>query len=334
MAKRYYGDSEQLSEREIVLLKDERRPVLNTTRPPFRWICSLEVEFAEPVYYPLATLEQPGKDWATLVPARKGCGSGLLISPAHVLTAAHVLAGLKVVQDRSTGQHRFKVITARKVTVIPGRYEAQQKDERPYGSWSAGKIRVNPDFRKAMEVPVAQLTKEVIRRALAADVGLVQIRERPSQGQAKAVLPGQLAGWWGESDRYVIGPVQADLRKRLERQKVHIGGYPGEKGRLPCGSLWKSHDRVIAAFPQLDGRPLDLLLYAADTSAGMSGSPVWIVQKDGRHILVAVHSSFVDYQRGPLQRANAGALLTGKMISLLQQWNTGYLEVIFSNRSA
>ncbi|MCO6488580.1 MAG: trypsin-like peptidase domain-containing protein [Phaeodactylibacter sp.] len=324
---RIYENTDHRPDEEIVLLRDERQRVRDATRAPFRWICSLEVEFPEPVLYPLGTLEHPGKGWKDLKPTLKGCGSGLLITPGHVLTASHVIAGLKVVKDVETGKARFKMVPAKRVIAIPGRNEEAKGNSRPFGAYASRRILVNPGFRTTMELPAAQLTKAQVRKALASDFGVLELQENRKGG---ALLPGLSAGWWGELPGYKIRPVAGAFRRELQSAKVHIGGYPGEKARAPCSVPWYSTDKVVEAFPKFRGRPESLLLYQADTSAGMSGSPVWVKGKDGRFYLVAVHSSFLDYKAGRMGRVNVGALVTKEMMRQLRDWEVGCLEMIIS----
>lgn len=314
---------------EIVLLRDERRRVEDTTRPPFRWICSLEVEFPEPVLYPLGTLEHPGKGWKDLKPTLRGCGSGLLITPKHILTASHVIAGLKVVKDVRTGKPRFKMVPAKRVVAVPGRNEESKGHSRPFGAYTSQQILVSPGFRSAMEVPVVKLTKAQVRKALGSDFGIVALLENRNRKGA-TLLPGLNAGWWGELPNYGIRPIEGPFRRSLQRAKVNIGGYPGEKAQIPCSVPWFSTDRVVEATPRSSGRPENLLFYQADTSAGMSGSPVWVRGKGGKYYLVAVHSSFLNYNTGKLSRVNVGALVTEGMVRQLREWKVECLEVVIS----
>jgi glutamyl endopeptidase len=317
---------------EIVLLKDDRKKVRDTTRAPFHWICSLEVEFPEPVLYPLGTLEHPGKGWKDLKPSRKGCGTGLLITPQHVLTASHVVAGLKVVKDPKTGKDRFKVVTANKVTVIPGRNEEAKGNARPFGAYVSQRILVNPGFISAMALPVDRLTKAQVRRALSADFGIVEVQEK--RNARDALLPGLSAGWWGEEETFRMAPVEGTLRQQLQNSHITVAGYPGEKANIPCSVPWYAVDKVVEAFPKVQGKLEDLLHYQADTSAGMSGSPVWMKGKDGRYYLVAVHSSFLDVKKaGKERQVNVGALVTKEMIRQLRIWKVRYLQILFTKNS-
>ena len=318
-------------DQEIVLFKDERKQVENTTRSPFRWICSLEVEFPEPVLYPLGTLEHPGKNWKNLKPTTKGCGSGLLISPKHILTASHVIAGLKVVKNIKTGKQVFKMVRAKKVVAIPGRNEEHSRNPRPFGIFNSKKIFVSPGFQSALELPVFQLTKAQVRHALASDYGVIELQETSKH---EFMLPGHTTGWWRKSPNFHIQPVNRKLQALLQNGKVNICGFPGEKGITPCSTMWTSFDKIIKVFPKSREKIENLIFYQADTSAGMSGSPVWIKDKKGNHFLVAVHSSFLDFYNQKTKKkrkVNVGALMTTEAIQQLRKWGVGYLEVSFSN---
>lgn len=319
----WYRDQHGSLEQEIVLGKDERFPVKNTRQAPFRWICSIEVEFPEPVLYPLGTLEHPGKNWATLTPSRKGCGSGLLITPGHVLTNSHVIAGLKV--EKRAGQRSFRLIKASKVRVIPGRNISDPSRTEPFGRFTAEKISVSPGFRKSVEGPVDRLTKAQVRRALSADFGLIHL-DLGATGQGKPILPG----WWSEQAIFQIRPTEEVLVGGAPLPEVHISGYPGDKGRAPCTTPWSSRGAAQLIAPK-NARKENLLFYRADTAAGMSGSPVWIIGNDGRYYLVAVHSSFLKIKRkGKLETFNVGVRLSKAVIWQLHQWGATYQEVIFS----
>lgn len=303
---------------EIVLMQDERIPIRDTSKAPYRWVCALEVHFPEPVLYTLGTLEQPGKFWGDLTPSRQGCGSGLLIGPGQVLTAAHVIAGLKVVRDPRSGQQHFKVVLADRVVVIPGRNEDQPGAAQPFGRFVATKVQVNPAFKRLLEQPLHSLQRAQLIQALAQDYGMVTLQVQDQPGANGLHLPGEMIGWWGKSPSERIVPLDQAFRQQLQKAKVHILGYPGEKGLQACGALWRSFDQVVEAFPRQNGQVLDLLLYAADTSAGMSGSPVWVKNQRGERHLVGVHSSFLAY--GPEgERVNVAALLNAKVKTFLQQ---------------
>ena len=123
-----------------------------------------------------------------------------------------------------------------------------------------------------------------------------------------------------------IEPVENNYSWKLKQTRVNIAGYPNEKSTVPCGSLWHSFDRVIDAFPKINGKVLDLLLYQADTSEGMSGSPVWIKWMNERRYLLGIHSSFFNFfdkNTGQKKPANVAALITPRMVAQWQKWGDG-----------
>ncbi len=308
---------------EITFNTDERKRVKGATKPPFRWICSLEVEFPEPVIYPLGTLETLGQNWSGLQPTKRGCGSGLLITSKHVLTAAHVIAGLKLVRDSKTGKNKFQLVTAKKVIVTPARNDYPGTNPKPFSSFSSYRVRINPEFKMGMELNITAMTKKHIRNMLPHDFGVVELLPQQERKRLSFRASDNLIGSWSKEPENFITPVETTFHRQLQRTKINIAGYPGEKNTIPCSTLWWSYDWVIKTFPKFNGRPLDLILYQADTSAGMSGSPVWIKCHNGKRYLIGIHSSFFKYSEkktGQRTTANVAALITRKLISQLQTW--------------
>lgn len=305
--------------REILLHGDERRLISDASRHPFLWICSLKVDFPEPVIYALGTLENPGYRWLDLQPTMHGCGTGLLISPKHILTAAHVISGLKFVVDKTIEKRRFQVVYAKKVSIIPARNDVNINNRNPFGVYEANRIHISPEFIKGMEFDLKMMHKTHIQHMLPYDYAVIESRPQ----KLSAVLPGEQTGWWNELSGSFIKPVDTTFEWRLKRAKVNLAGYPGEKGSTPCSTLWHSFDKVIGVRPTINDKILDLLLYQADTSAGMSGSPVWAKYKDGRRYLVGIHSSFFEYHKHETDKsatANVAVLITGKVIRQLNKW--------------
>ena len=310
---------------EIVLLGDERMPVQDVLQHPYRWICSLEVEFSQPVLYPLATLEQSGKRWANTRPSWKGCGTGLMISPTHILTAAHVISGLKIETKDSKKEKHFKLIKAMRVKVIPGRTEGTMT--KMLGHYQSKRIYVSSGFQYGMQKPVDKLTRTQVKKCLAADYGIIEL-ESNSGLPSPSLRPSLKLGWWRQLAKHRIIPVHARMRRSIKNRQMQIAGYPGEKGKVSCGSLWKSSGKIRTASPMIRNESQDLLLYDADTSAGMSGSPVWI-KHSGTFYLIGVHSSFIQYPnpKGNRSTYNVAALVTTKMLKELHRWNVDYLEI-------
>src|SRR5215207_5975470 len=85
-----FGREALVEEEKGVIDGDDRRQVANPLAVPFRWICSIAV--VRRITRASGSTSRTG-----LAPA----GSGVLISPRHVLTAAHLLNGVK--RDSSGG---------------------------------------------------------------------------------------------------------------------------------------------------------------------------------------------------------------------------------------
>ena len=100
---------------------DDRKPTATTIDRPFRWICLLNPEYGTTEF---------------------GWGSGLLISPKHVLTAAHVV--LDDVFDAEGRRQQMR--EASRLTVFPGhddRPRAQRPEGvKPFGAWMGPKRQV------------------------------------------------------------------------------------------------------------------------------------------------------------------------------------------------
>jgi V8-like Glu-specific endopeptidase len=230
-------------------------------------------------------------------------GTGLLVGARHVLTAAH-----NIYDDRGTGPDKLHVAPARNGRIDPvGRYVVSG-----FNTTSAF-LRTS---RAGTRFDFALLTLEK-------EVGLFWFR----------VLGDKRLGWWGDpanGQGTSLRPLGQDF---LESKNVVVCGYPGDKcGAQPydkakgcsardrASTLWSNFGP--AHFPPgLDG----ILLHAADTHKGQSGSPVWIRFVDGTRRLVGVHVApheIQDPDTGKLQvvRHNRSVHLSADVAELIQGW--------------
>src|SRR5262249_47616961 len=97
-------------EEEIIGTRDDRTRIRKTTVIPYRWICFLEMDF----------------------PTMTGWGSGVLISPRHVLTCGHNLV------DHDTGT------VALSIKVYPG---CDRVSNRPFGFQTSTTWRTSDEWR-------------------------------------------------------------------------------------------------------------------------------------------------------------------------------------------
>ena len=160
--------------KEIVLNEDNRRQVFDTSKRPFRWICSIEVFFGEPVVNALGLLESPVSSWLSLPTVRSGCGSGLLIGANKVLTAGHVLLGLKVFKNPFDGSLSIKPVYPSRINIIPGRKASYAANPAPFGQWQGKRLIINPYFEKKLTGPAAKIKATQILSALPYDIGILE----------------------------------------------------------------------------------------------------------------------------------------------------------------
>jgi V8-like Glu-specific endopeptidase len=160
----------------VILPRDDRVLTRNTTAIPFRYICKLEMVFLDP---------------KTRTP-RNFIGTGTLVAPGKVLTAAHCIF------DR---EHNFGY--ARSIRVIPGKNgPGRTRGEEPFGF----------ALSRRFDVPAAWRTATDNRAAMPFDYGVITL-DRPI---------GRRVGWWRR-----IGHKPDAF---LQRYRVNTAGYPGDKG--------------------------------------------------------------------------------------------------------
>ncbi len=283
MLERYRLDS------EIALLEELNSPnrpkrvdYEEGTSIPYRWICLLRV---------------PGTD-----PTRGayGLGTGVLIGPRHVLTAAHVLANTNEPQE--TVGWSLRVEPARNGNAKP-------VDEVGIRGW-----QVHPQS-------VAKIGK---RRVIDPryDYGLVTLKKDVSKSRDSSWASCELAYWGARGTcgaRSEIGVTAS----QITGQEAQLAGYPGYKQEngdrvpRPPNTLWKGSGRITV------DRDASMILHTVETSGGQSGGPIWFM-RNGVSCLAGIHSGppieVQDAQGRTLSTHKAAVLITPQIVKQLEAW--------------
>jgi V8-like Glu-specific endopeptidase len=260
-----------LAEYEIIP-PDQRVRITDTQRVPYRWVCSINVKYG-------STLMR---------------GSGVLVGPRHVLTAAHN------VHDRAGHEPDA-------VHVVPARDERSH----PFGRFGTTGIQTHPEWLKHRV------------NGNRWDIAMITLDQDASAAH-------QL-GHWGSpttgqgSDLTFVDPAF------LAGHQVVVCGYPGDKcGGATCDpqrgwtaeeqadTMW-SHFGPARFLRQMPG----MLLHTADTHPGQSGSPVWILFQGGRRSLVGIHvgsTRIPNAARNGTVPVNRAVHLDRDMLTLVQGW--------------
>jgi glutamyl endopeptidase len=106
--------------------------------------------------------------------------------------------------------------------------------------------------------------------------------------------------------------VAARSPENLKTHFAHVSGYPRDRGD---GAV-QFHDRQ-----PITGTTARRLFYAADTSLGQSGAPVWIVDvAGGTPLVVGIHTYGTERTPAELQPANSATLITAEVRGQIQEW--------------
>ena len=189
-------------------------------------------------------------------------GSGFIVGPRHILTAAHVLFP-------TTGPLKDQAPLS--VEVSPGR----NKNSTPYGSYTSTTYRVRPEWRSGGNNTFDARF----------DFAMIKVSNEIANTGLK---------YWGangtSTHRYPIS------RNWLRGKVVNVGGYPRDK---KPNTQWISHDVLDEPEPTRNGQRMkNVFRYKADTCTGQSGAPVWWWDGANDRYLVGIHTGACDFLDG------------------------------------
>lgn len=268
---------------------DDRLHVTGTTAIPFRWICSVSVQ---------RLVRRPSHDEKTgLAPA----GSGVLISPRHVLTAAHVLHSVERSSDGSIAAEYEPLL----VHVAP----ARDGSSKPFGEVEAKSWAVHPKWDP--KAPQARYDYALI--TLDTDIGNQKFKS----------LGNKPLGFWGsdqDGGGTLINSLPSPLLRSLIGTRVVTAGYPQSKkqemwcaaGVFSTGSTRQDADLTRAGRVEQWVGLNSVFKITADATEGQSGSPVWVVDNGKRYLIGIIE--------GAGQTYNDVVALKADVVSQIRTW--------------
>jgi V8-like Glu-specific endopeptidase len=268
---------------------DDRLHVNDTTAIPFRWICSVSVQ---------RLVKRPSHNEKTgLAPA----GSGVLISPRHVLTAAHVLHSVDRSSDGSIAAEYEPLL----VHVAP----ARDGNSKPFGEFEAKSWAIHPKWDP--KAPLARYDYAVI--TLDTEVGNQKFKS----------LGNKPLGFWGSAQdggSTLIDSLPAPLSRSLIGTRVVTAGYPQSRKQ----EMWCAAGVFSTGSAQVDAQLTragqvaqwvaanSVFKITADATEGQSGSPVWVVDNGKRYLIGIIEAAGQTY--------NDVVAVKGDVVSQIRTW--------------
>jgi V8-like Glu-specific endopeptidase len=281
--------------------------VANSLAIPYRWICRLDIDYDITPFGTTQRLTGGGR------------GTGTLLSPCHVLTAAHNLVDYDPVRKNTLRATRIRVTPAHDGSPSPpvASVEADLSQSPLHPSWDiTRRYDATGGPHNAGEVETNRY-----------DYALLKLKSAIGDTQVRA-LSGPL-GYWGSQGSRGAARFQRLEPAVLSSRVAFVAGYGSDdcvraartargNPNIRFGSQLTATGHITLVMegvgPQYVGRSMT---HDIDTCGGQSGAPV-ALELDGVYYLVGVHTGAVSLTSGG--RANHAVRLTMEMSTQVSDW--------------
>jgi V8-like Glu-specific endopeptidase len=302
------GEDREHIEHEIIGTND-MDAVANSLAIPYRWICRLGIDYDITPFGTSRRLTGTGR------------GTGTLISPCHVLTAAHNLT-----QYDPVGRN---ILRARRIRVTPAHD----------GSSSPPVATVEADLAQSPVHRLWDITRRHDSMGAANNGGEVEtnrydyalLRLKTAIGDSQvAALRGPL-GYWGNQGSGGVARFQRVEPVVLRGSTVFVAGYGNDdcvraartarsNPNIRLGSQLTATGRITLIM-EGTGTPYvgRSMAHNVDTCGGQSGASVGL-ELNGTYYLVGVHTGGVGLTAGG--RTNHAVRVTMEVSNQVRDWMT------------
>ncbi|MFT3725246.1 MAG: trypsin-like peptidase domain-containing protein [Hyphomonadaceae bacterium] len=225
--------------------------------------------------------------WRMICAIRARWGSRLMVGTGCFIGPNIILTAGHVVFPREIGA------TPDQIEIIPG----LNANERPYESVFTSRVSMHDAWKSQFQIQC--------------DIAAIHV------GQPV----GQRVGWFGVASR---------RPQDLIGQWAHVTGYPGEKKEMRDPRAEADQPPAQAAQLWHHAAPVvkvenNRIFYKADTTAGQSGSPIYVLHEPGNFAsptVVGVHAYGTQSTPGAVGPANSGAWIDPAMLKIIAGWRT------------